>query len=63
MENTPENCPKCQKNDQVVKICYGMLNEEGMEQVRQGLIYSGGCCPTNNKWRCKSCEFSFPRKN
>ena len=39
-----KKCPKCHKNDQVIRIVYGEPMEEVMEMAEKGLCRLGGCC-------------------
>lgn len=50
-------CPSCQSED-VVRIIYGLPNEEAIREAMEGLIALGGCLvdDDNPKWKCKACE-------
>lgn len=56
-------CPFC-NNNKVVKILYGMPNEEGRKEYEKGLIHLGGCCvsPVDYKYHCKCCNEDFNQK-
>ena len=59
MEVDIPKCPKCDKNESVVKIVYGKPGPGLLEEVQKGTIVLGGCCPKPEKFRCKECNFSF----
>ena len=62
MNSTKKLCPQCNSNNDVVKILYGRPSPEGIKKIKQGLLYSGGCSPSDLKWRCKKCNLSFKNK-
>lgn len=54
------SCPRC-KGRSIVPIAYGLLNAEGLQKVRDGLIVSGGCLVgrENPDWHCKACDHEW----
>ena len=54
-------CPKCKKEDKVVKILYGLPNSEGMRKIWNGECVSGGCCIDSlmPRFFCKRCKAKF----
>merc|ERR1712038_622514 len=44
-EVTIPPCPKCGKNNDVVKIMFGMPTPELAKHAEDGKIVLGGCCP------------------
>ena len=59
MEVHIPKCPKCDKNETLVKIVYGKPGPGLLAEVQKGTIVLGGCCPKPEKFRCKECNFGF----
>ena len=54
-------CPRCNSNEDVKKIAYGVLpSEKASELTRDGYVL-GGCCirPDSPEWYCDACEETF----
>ena len=65
-----KRCPKCNNNDEVVRILYGMPTEFARQEAKAGKIHLGGCCvdifiEANGiqvgppKWYCKRHDLEF----
>ena len=57
MSNAPE-CPKCNKNDEVLPIVYGYPGPEMMKKSNEGKCVLGGCVIGNDSpnYQCKRCK-------
>ena len=65
MENSknqsPMRCPRCLKNDQVIRIVYGYPGPKMMKNAERGIIRLGGCIVSKNnpQWYCKRDKLEF----
>ena len=55
-------CPKCNRDDQVIPILFGMPGPEMIEAEQRGEIKLGGCCISGMEpeYYCKRCDYDFP---
>ena len=56
---TPRKCPEC--STKLVRIIFGMPNEELFEDAQQGKVLLGGCCVSFNDptWGCANCGWEY----
>ena len=56
---TPRKCPEC--NSKLVRVIYGMPNEDLVREVDQGKVLLGGCdiTGTDPTWGCPECGWRY----
>lgn len=56
---TPRKCPACRTK--LVRIVYGMPDEDLFEEAQQGKVLLGGCCISFNDptWGCAHCGWEY----
>ena len=64
MTQSKENvavCPKCNKDDKVIPISYGLPTEQAYTLKEQGKLKLGGCCLSNDSpnWYCNRDKIEF----
>jgi len=54
-------CPRCNSNEDVKKIAYGILpSGQSAEAERDGFVLGGRCIrPDSPEWYCDACEETF----
>jgi hypothetical protein len=58
----PEACPACGSIDGVMKVIFGMGDDDDDRLVDQGKAFLVGCvydCITGPHWHCRSCEHGW----
>jgi hypothetical protein len=50
-------CPNCGRNNDVIRIAYGLAGPKMLARAQAGEIKLGGCMvsPDSPKWHCKKC--------
>jgi hypothetical protein len=61
---TPERrCPRC-RSTAVLRILYGLPDEELRREAEEGKVALGGCCLSENDpaWICNDCEWTWGKR-
>ena len=60
MSDKLDGCPSCGAS-KVLRIVYGLPDQELAEEARLGKVALGGCVITgeNPEWRCAKCGWEF----